>query len=213
MFINVFQEKPGPIIVSSVSKSLSSTIILSQIGDYGNGDIASSKDSSSRHVVGKLRNSSEVGSGAVGGGGDFDDEPATKESQLLSTFNTHAEDSKLLLDDSASLKTNDWDYFSSYKIGCLKNGVEILERNPQESAEDEGEGEKDNVPVNTSDSLTVTTMSKDEEINSTRNNNEFLIENSGKEGCENILLNMDNQNTSLVPLSKRNLELFEHGGK
>lgn len=210
----MFQKKPGPIIVSSVSKSLSSTIILSQIGDYGNGDIASSKDSSSRHLVGKLRNSSEVGSGAVGGGGDFDDEPAIKESQLLSTFNTHAEDSKLLLDDSASLKTNDvWDYFSSYKIGCLKNGVEILERNPQELVEDEAEGEKDNVSFNTNDSLTVTTMSKDEETNSTRNNNEFLIENSGKEKSEDILLNMDNQNASLVPLSKRNLELFEHGGK
>lgn len=208
----MFQKKPGPIIVSSVSKSLSSTIILSEIEGYGNGDIDSSKDSSSRNVVGKLRNSSEVGSDAVGGGGDFDDEPAIKEIQLLGTFNTHGEDSKLLLDDSASLKTNDvWDYFSSYKIGCLINGVEILERKSQELVE--GEGEKDNVSVNTNDSLTVTTMSKDEEINSTRNNKESLIENSAKEGSEDVLLIMDNQNASLVPLSKINLELFEHGGK
>lgn len=209
----MFQKNPGHTIVSSVSKSLSSTIMLSQIGDYGNGDIASSKDSSSRHVVGKLRDSSEVGSGTVGGGGgDFDDEPAVIESQLLSRIKTHAEDSKLLLDDSASLKTNDvWDYFSSYKIGSLKNGVELLQRKSHELVEDEGA--KETVSVSTNDSLTVTTMSKEEEINSTRNNNEPLIENSGKEGSEDIVLNMDNQNASLVPLSKRNLELFEHGGE
>lgn len=212
----MFQKNPGHTIVSSVSKSLSSTIMLSQIGDYGNGDIASSKDCSSRHVVGKLLYSSEVGSGTVGGGGgDFDDEPAVIESQLLSRINTNAEDSKLLLDDSASLKTNDvWDYFSSYKIGSLKNGVGILQQKSHELVEDECEGEKDTVSVNTTnDSLTVTTMSKEEEINSTRNNNESLIENSGKEGSEDIVLNMDNENTSLVPLSKRNLELFEHGGE
>lgn len=215
IFINVFQKNPGHTIVSSVSKSLSSTIMLSQIGDYGNGDFASLKDSSSRHVVGKLRDSSEVGSGTVGGGGgDFDDKPAVIESQLLSRINTHAEDSKLLLDDSASLKTNDvWDYFSSYKIGSLKNGVEILQRKSHELVEDECEGEKETVSVNTNDSLTVTTMSKEEETNSTRNNNVSLIENSGKEGSEDIVLNMDNQNASLVPLSKRNLELFEHGGE
>lgn len=210
----MFQKNSGHTIVSSVSKSLSSTIMLSQIGDYGNGDIASSKDSSSRHVVGKLRDSSEVGSGTVvGGGGDFDDEPAVIESQLLSRIKTHAEDSKLLLDDSASLKTNDvWDYFSSYKIGSLKNGIEILQRKSHEFVEDGGEGDKETVSVNTNDSLT-TTMSKEEEINSTRNNNESLIENSGKEGSEDIVLNIDNQNASLVPLSKRNLELFEHGGE
>lgn len=179
--------------------------MLSQIGDYGNGDIDSTKYTSSRHVVGKLLNSSEVGPGTVGGGGDFDDEPVVKATQLFSTFNMHAEDSKILLEDSASLKTNDvWDYFSTYKIGSLETGVDILQHKSNELVEDEGEGGMDNVSVNITDSLTV--------INSTRDKNESLIENRRTEGGEDILFNTDNQNASLVPLSKRNLEIFEHGG-
>lgn len=210
----MFQKQSKPSARSNV-KSVPSTLELSQIGAYGSGDISYSRSSTTRHDVELLGNLTEVRSaGSVGGDDDFNDEPTVKERQLPSTFNESDEDNNCLPneDDSVSVHTNDvWDYFSSYQINNSKNNVEILQQRTHKL--DVGESQmKQNNGLTHADSMSVTTtIIKEEEINSTNNENNHLLGNRKIEESGNVLLHMVNQNGSLAPLSTRNLQLFEHG--